>query len=85
MFPQITTFFTAYKILTLPLLPSKTKETTFQMLNRMIWTANKANKSGKSLDPICHCKELETMRHLLGSCENDLAKIWAPAKHALTL
>jgi hypothetical protein len=44
--PQRATFINAYKVLHLSLLPSKTKETVFQILNRTIWTQNKAFKSG---------------------------------------
>ncbi len=43
--PQRTTFINAYKVLHMSLLPSKTKETVFQILNRTIWTQNKPFKS----------------------------------------
>jgi hypothetical protein len=36
----------AYKILYLSLFPSKTKEATFQILNRTVWAQDKALKSG---------------------------------------
>ena len=36
-----------------PLLCAKTKENTFQTLNRTIWTNNKAFKSGMRDDPDC--------------------------------
>jgi hypothetical protein len=42
--PTVPTFNNAYQILRLPLLPSKTRETAFKILNRTIWTNNKAFK-----------------------------------------
>jgi hypothetical protein len=42
------------------LLPSKTKETAFQILNRTVWTNNKAFKSGTSDPPYAiNAKELK--------------------------
>jgi hypothetical protein len=68
------------------LLPSKTKETVFQILNRTIWTQNTAFKSGRATDPLCYrCAETETMEHLLYCCEHYSAKIWDLARKALTL
>jgi hypothetical protein len=46
--PQRVTFLNAYKVLHMSLLPSKTKEKVFQILNRTIWTQNKAFKSGRA-------------------------------------
>jgi hypothetical protein len=70
----------------MPLLPSKTKETTFQILNLTIWTQNKAFKSGMAAEPTCfRCEEVETMEHLLYGCENYSAKVWAMAGKVLTL
>jgi hypothetical protein len=48
--PQRITFLNAYKVLHMSLLPSKTKETVFQILNRTIWTQNKAFESGRAPD-----------------------------------
>jgi hypothetical protein len=68
------------------LLPSKTKETVFQILNRTIWTQNKAFKSGQAPDALCYrCDEIETMEHLLYCCEHYSAKIWDLAGKSLTL
>jgi hypothetical protein len=53
MLPRRDTFLNAYKILSMSLLPSKTKETTFQVLNRTIWTQNKAFKSGMAAEATC--------------------------------
>ena len=44
--PDKKTFKDAYKIVDIPELPSKTKESAFEVLNRTIWTNNKAFKSG---------------------------------------
>jgi hypothetical protein len=86
MLPRRDTFLNAYKILSLSLLPSKTKETTFQVLNRTVWTQNKAFKSGMAAEGTCfRCDETETMEHLLYGCENYSAKIWALAGRVLTL
>jgi hypothetical protein len=84
--PQRTTFINAYKVLHLSLLPSKTKETGFQVLSRTIWTQNKAFKSVRALDALCYrCEEIETMEHLLYCCEHYSAKIWDLAGKLLTL
>jgi hypothetical protein len=68
------------------MLPSKMKETTFQILNRTIWTRNKAFKSGLAHDPTClRCKAPETtLDHLLYNCEHHSAKIWTLLGRALT-
>jgi hypothetical protein len=86
MLPQRATFINAYKILHMSLLPSKTKETVFQILNRTIWTQNKAFKSGRATDAKCYrCEEIETMEHLLYCCEHYSAKIWDLTGKSLTL
>jgi hypothetical protein len=43
MLPQRDTFFNACKVLSLNLLPSTIKETTFQILNKTIWKQNEAS------------------------------------------
>jgi hypothetical protein len=59
--PHKTTSTKAYKIVSLPLLPLKTKETTFHILNRTIWTRKKAFKPGMAIDATClQCDETET-------------------------
>jgi hypothetical protein len=84
--PQRITFLNAYKILHMSLLPSKTKETAFQILNRTVWTQNKAFKSGRAADAKCfRCEEIETMEHLLYCCEHYSAKIWDLTGRSLTL
>jgi hypothetical protein len=82
--PRRDTFLNAYEVLSLSLLPSKTKETTFQVLNRTVWTQNKAFKSGTAADATCfRCDETETMEYLLYGCENYSTKIWALAGRVL--
>ena len=67
--PDETTYVEAYKIVDCSYLPTKTRETAFQILNRTIWTKNKANKSGMAADPHCErCSEVETMEHLIYGC-----------------
>ena len=63
-------FINAYLHIKNPLLCSKTKENSFQTLNRTIWTNNKAFKSGMREDPDCpYCAEVETMEHLYFGCK----------------
>jgi hypothetical protein len=84
--PRRVTFFNTYKVLSLSLLPSKTKETVFQVLNRTVWTENKAFKSGMAADATCfRCYETEMMEHLLYGCKNYSAKIWTLAGRVLML
>jgi hypothetical protein len=60
MLLQRDTFLNAYEVLSPSLLPSKMKETQFQAPNRIIWTRNKAFKSGMAPDPTyLQCKEPE--------------------------
>jgi len=60
----------AYKVIYHKLLSSKTKENSFQTLNRTIWTNNKAFKSGIAESDGCpYCEETETMEHLYYACE----------------
>jgi hypothetical protein len=69
--PERQTFKDAFGVLSLPFMSSKTKETAFQILNRTIWTNNKAFKSGMHTSPLCFpCDETETMEHLLYLCPN---------------
>jgi hypothetical protein len=56
--PSQRDFTNAYSILRLPTITSKTRETAFQILNRTIWTNNKAYKSRMRPDPYCErCKK----------------------------
>jgi hypothetical protein len=83
--PERRTFSAAYEVLNLPMMPSKTKETAFQVLNRTIWTNNKAHKSGLREDSDCdYCGEEETMEHLLHGCENYSIKVWEEASRVIT-
>jgi hypothetical protein len=67
------------------MLSSKTKETALQVLNRTIWTNNKAFKSGASDSPLCfQCEKTETMEHLLYLCPNYSEPLWAEASTTLT-
>ena len=76
-FPEPTTFAQAYKVLDCPFIPSKTKEISFQILNRTLWTSNKAFKSNLRDNPNCDfCGQTETMEHLLHQCEHHSALVW---------
>jgi hypothetical protein len=75
----------AYGVLNLPSLPSKTKEVAFQILNRTVWTNNKAYKSGLQPTPACeYCGDIETMEHLLYLCPNYSATVWQETSSLFT-
>jgi len=75
--PEENTFSEGYLVLKLSNIPSKTKETAFQILNRTIWTNNKSFKSGLRDSPSCdYCDEIETMEHLIHDCQNYSYLIW---------
>jgi hypothetical protein len=83
--PERRTFKDAFGVLFLPFMSSKTKKTAFQILNRTIWTNNKAFKSGMHTSPLCfRCDEIETMEHLLYLCPNYAEKVWSEAGYLLT-
>jgi hypothetical protein len=52
LLPHQVTFLNAFKVPSLSILPSKTKEIVFQALNRSIWTPNKDFKSGIAKDAV---------------------------------
>ena len=84
-YPNRNTFSDAYKVMEISAMPSKTKETTFQVLNRTIWTNNKAFKSGVSNTDACtHCEEPETMEHLIYGCAHYSALVWREFSTLLT-
>jgi hypothetical protein len=84
--PSQTDFTNAYNILHLPAITSKTRETAFQILNRTIWTNNKAFKSRMRPDPYCErCKKVETMEHLLCECEYYSEPLWNKLAEGLTM
>jgi hypothetical protein len=83
--PSQRDFTNAYNILRLPTITSKTRETAFQILNRTIWTNNKAYKSRLRPDPYCErCKRVETMEHLLCECEYYSEPLWNKLAESLT-
>ncbi len=72
-------------VLSLPFFSSKTKEVAFQILNRTIWTNNKAFKSGMCDSPQCYrCEDIETIEQLLYLCPNYAVKLWVEFGHTLT-
>jgi hypothetical protein len=71
MLPERTIFLNAYKVLSLPCLPSRTKETILQTPRRTVWMHNKDFKSCMVPGPAClRWEEPETMEHLLHACGN---------------
>jgi hypothetical protein len=84
-YPTTETFNKAYGIIKMSSLPSKTKETAFQILNRTIWTNNKAFKSGSRDTPECdYCGQVETMEHLLYNCDEYSAPLWTELGQCIT-
>jgi len=76
-YPSPKTFTDAYKVIEIGSMPNKTKETSFQILNRTIWTNRKAFRSRLADSASCdRCEEEETMEHLLYGCENYSAVVW---------
>jgi len=83
--PDRRTFQDAFRVTTMAILPCKTKETAFQILNRTIWTNNKAFKSGRRDNPNCDwCEETETMEHLLYGCDNHTSLLWREISTLMT-
>jgi hypothetical protein len=83
--PSQRLFNNAFHALRIPIITSKTRETAFQILNRTIWTNNKAYKSRMRLDPNCErCGKVETMEHLLCECENYSEPLWNKLADSLT-
>jgi len=75
--PEESTFLNAYKVVDCSYLSTKTREAAFQILNRTIWTNNKAFKSGLAEAAQCErCTAVETMEHLLYGCPHYSMKIW---------
>jgi hypothetical protein len=84
-YPEEGTFQDAYHVLNIPDLTSKTKETAFQVLNRTVWTNNKAFKSKLTPSPNCErCGTIETMEHLLVECEYYSEQVWQETSTILT-
>jgi hypothetical protein len=84
-YPTVETFTKAYNIIGMNSLPSKTKETAFQTLNRTIWTNNKAFKSKSRNNPNCdYCGQTETVEHLLHDCKEYSAPLWDEFGRCLT-
>jgi len=85
MVPDTNTFISAYGILNNPIVPLKTKEISFQILNRTLWTNNKAHKSHMSDSNLCRfCDEIETIEHAIMQCENYAARQWEMLGQLLT-
>jgi hypothetical protein len=76
-YPSPKTFTNAYKVIDIGSMPNKTRETSFQILNRTVWTNRKAFRSRLADSASCdRCEEEETMEHLLYGCENYSAVVW---------
>ncbi len=85
MVPDIETFKAGYKVLHSSLLPSKTKEITFQILNRTLWSTNKAHKAGEADTSHCaYCGQTETTEHMILNCDNYAYPQWEELQHILS-
>jgi len=83
--PDKATFIDGYKVCKLPGLLSKTKEVAFDILNRTVWTNNKAHKTGTRDNPDCQlCGDIETMEHLIYSCPHYAEPLWHELSESLT-
>jgi hypothetical protein len=83
--PTIQTFNNAFNLLRLPSLTSKTRETAFQVLNRTVWTNNKAFKSRMRDNPNCErCGLTETMEHTLCECLYYAQLLWIKLGDVIT-
>jgi hypothetical protein len=83
--PDLSEFPKSYRFVTDPIIPSKTKEISFQIINRTLWTNNKAYKSGIRDDPACPvCERTETIEHLVADCDNYSYLRWTDLNQALT-
>jgi hypothetical protein len=75
--PDEPTFVNAYRLVDCSYLSTKTREVAFQILNRTIWTNNKAFKSGLAESAQCErCTTVETMEHILYGCPHYSVKVW---------
>jgi len=64
-------FNSAFLVVKHKYLPLKTKDNSFQTLNRTIWTNSKAFKSGQREDDKCRfCGNTETMEHMYYLCQH---------------
>jgi hypothetical protein len=83
--PTTQIFNNAFHLLRLPSLTSKTRETAFQILNRTIWTNNKAFKSRMRDNPNCErCGNPETMEHMLCECLYYAQPLWIKLGEVIT-
>lgn len=83
--PDLETFLKGYDILKSSLIPSKTKEISFQILNRTLWSANKASKSGVAETADCvYCGRTETTEHMIIDCDNYAYLQWEILQEVLS-
>jgi hypothetical protein len=84
--PVLSEFSKSFRFIKDPLIPSKTKEISFQIINRTLWTNNKAYKSGIRDDPACPlCERTETIEHLIADCDNYSYQRWVDLNRSLTI
>jgi len=78
-------FTQAYRVIHHKYLPLKTKENSFQTLNRTLWTNSKAFKSNMRDNDQCRfCGRPETMEHMLYKCESYAEPQWELLSEAIS-
>jgi hypothetical protein len=83
--PTLQIFNNAFHLLRLSSLTSKTRETAFQILNRTVWTNNKAFKSRMRDNPNCErCGHPETMEHMICECLYYAQPLWIKLGETVT-
>jgi hypothetical protein len=83
--PTTQVFNNAFHLLRLPSLTSKTREIAFQILNRTVWTNNKAFKSRMRDNPNCErCGNPETMEHMICECLHYAQLLWIKVGEVIT-
>jgi hypothetical protein len=84
--PNEDDFAKAYlSLLNNPLLSSRMKDNSFQVLNRMLWSKQKAFLSNMADDPNCpYCTRAESTEHMLADCDNYAMQRWELLGKAIT-
>jgi len=76
----------AYDVCSITMLASKTKEISFQILNRTLWSNNKAFKSNMIDDDTCYfCDEIADTEHIILNCDVFSYAIWSDFEKFLTI
>jgi len=84
--PDVETYKKAYQICTMPMLANKTKEIAFQILNRTLWSNNKAFKSNIIDADVCFfCNETADTEHIILNCDAFSYFFWTEFERFLNI